>query len=159
MSSELRASVDLKFTEFFMYLKPKSNKALIQHLISSLRSHLQSCSGQIGDDTKALQDFWLSAPEPFGMFVVLARAVFSAQATSVPSEVAFSSSGFIKSKFRSKLDPNLLSVMRELRSIHPKEMVSEFIDRFLAYVQSEDLADDLRAVEGADESDESNDSF
>jgi hypothetical protein len=108
------------------------------------------------DDLDVAQMFWMGVPKIMTFFRDLARAaLFSAQATSVPAEVAFSSSGFNKSKFRNNVSSVILKFMTVLRCNIPKDMVLNFVEEFVERTIANTL--DLTATDDSGDQSDSDD--
>lgn len=150
----IRAQVTDKLTDAYQLLHPEDDQAIGCTLIPLLRDRLKKAKGTWRDPTEAAVKFWTTAKMPYTMFSTLARMVFSAQATSAPSECMFSAAGHIKSIYRSKLDPERLSHMTVLRANVPKTSIGEFVSGFCAYVQQKGIESVKDLPTPDDESDE-----
>jgi hypothetical protein len=135
-TADIRDSVNEKLADVYKLLHPKVSISIVRAIVPMLRVELQAFKGKVTDSLNAAQTFWKNVEEPFGMFRDLARTVLAAQPTSVCSETTFSASGFIKSKFRSRMSAVVVNQMTVLRQNVPKDAVPSFVDEFCTFVNS-----------------------
>jgi hypothetical protein len=124
-----------------MLLDPEGDRSLISTLMAHLHANMKKSisEGKVQDNTKAAIQYWSSLKSPYDMFKDVARMVFSAQATSVASECAFSTSGNVMTHDKPQLKPSQVNRMSCLRHNVDKASIDQFLDNFCDHIKTKGL--------------------